>query len=351
MSEVLRVRLPKGNGAKDPNDFEERDALKDVVREVIEEAEKTKRGAFPFLYAHELDGVESDSYLIDRWVPAAGVHVMYAKKDCLKSFIAVDWFLSVASGEPWKGHDVEQGLCIYIAGEGNRGLRRRMKAWAIRNQVDLKVLPIALSKWPMQALDVENIRQWSDYIAAVEEHYGRPAKFIVVDTLATNFGPGEENSSTDMAQFLAHLSIYLKRDTDATVLVVHHTGKDAERGARGGYSIEANAEAVYEVTRVEVPGQDWDRTVELRVKHLKDDDAPPLMVLKGNAVELGTTDRHGDPMTSLVLDIVLSEQEQAVLNQTNAGRSQRQIAEFLGHKSATPVNRIVRRLRAMGMLT
>lgn len=62
----------------------------------------------------------------------------------------------------------------------------------------------------------------------------------------------------------------------------------------------------------------------------------------------GRASRHGDPLTALVLEIHLDQRELAVLNQTNAGRSQRQIADSLG--SATPVNRIVRRLRAMELL-
>jgi DNA-binding CsgD family transcriptional regulator len=64
----------------------------------------------------------------------------------------------------------------------------------------------------------------------------------------------------------------------------------------------------------------------------------------------GRASRHGDPLTALVLEIHLDQRELAVLNQTKAGKSQRQIADFLGLKSATPVNRIVRRLGALGML-
>jgi DNA-binding NarL/FixJ family response regulator len=83
---------------------------------------------------------------------------------------------------------------------------------------------------------------------------------------------------------------------------------------------------------------------------MKDGERPPNMRLKGTPVELDVTDRNGDPLTSLVLDMELSERERAVLNNLKAGKSQRDIARFLGLHSATPVNRIARRLRALGML-
>lgn len=346
MTEVLRAKLRSVDGGKDPNDLELAGALKDAVKQAIDEATAARKGRFPFLYPAQMGEIDHDEELIESWLPEGGIHLLYAPKDCFKSFLAVDWFLSVAAGKAWNGFQAKQGPAIYIAGEGNRGLHRRFRAWCIRQQVEFDALPIAVSQWPMQALDEDNIAQWSEHIAEVEDHYGAPARFVVVDTLATNFGPGDENAPTDMARFLAMLAIHIKRDPQTTILVVHHSGKDATRGARGGSSIEGNAEAVFTLERV----KDCEHAIELACKHIKDGERPPTMRLQARTVELGTTDHHGDPLTSLVLDMQLTEREQCVLNNLNAGKSQRDIANFLKLKSATPVNRIARRLRRMGLV-
>lgn len=344
-TEVVRAKLRAVAGGKDPNDLELAGVLKDEIARAIRDATTTAKAPFPFLYPEQMGELESDAELVESWLPEGGIHLLYAPKDCFKSFLAVDWFLCVATGRPWHGFEVQQGPCVYIAGEGNRGLRRRFRAWCIHHGVEFESLPIAVSQWPMQALDPANIAQWSGHLAEVEAHYGAPARFVVVDTLATNFGPGDENAPTDMARFLAMLAIHIKRDAGTTILVVHHSGKDATKGARGGSSIEGNAEAVFTLERTSA-----DDTVELSCKHIKDGERPPPLLLKARSVELGVNDRHGDPMTSLVLDLELTERERCVLNNVQAGKSQRYIANLLGLKSATPVNRIARRLQAMGLL-
>jgi RecA-family ATPase len=271
MTEVVRAKLRRVDGAKDPNDMARAGILTDLLQAAIAEAVAVgaKQDArFPFIYPADMAAAEADTFLIDDWLPEGGIHLLYAPKDCLKSFVAVDWAMSVAAGHAWKGFPTRQGLAVYIAGEGNRGLRRRFKAWCIRHGVDFESLPLALSLWPMQVLDPQNIAQWAAHIAKVETDFGLPARFIVVDTLATNFGPGDENAPTDMARFLAMLATHLKRAPETTILVVHHSGKDAEKGARGGSSIEGNAEAVFTIQRIAKKGSDWDQTIELRCKHM-----------------------------------------------------------------------------------
>src|SRR5215218_10231160 len=46
-----------------------------------------------------------------------------------KSFLALSWAMSIASGRPWLGRPVSQGAVIYIASEGPRGMRRRAAGW------------------------------------------------------------------------------------------------------------------------------------------------------------------------------------------------------------------------------
>lgn len=326
-----------------------------TVHELIRKAEslaafdnvntKSLGHEYPLIYADQIDTEEQTTFVIDDWLPAESICLLYAPKDHLKSFVAVDWFMSISSGVGWKGFDVLRGACVYIAGEGNQGLKRRCKAWCIRNEVDLKRQPIALSTMPMQTLDKENIQVWVGYLTQVLIDLGEPIRLVVIDTLATNFGPGDENSSTDMARFLAHLKIYIQSAFTCTVLVVHHTGKDVSKGGRGGSSIEGNSDCVFTLKRAD---KDEHRVI-LHCKHAKDSERPPDLILKAATVELGYNDRKGYPVTSLILNMELSEFEQTVLNMTRVGKGQRFIAEETG-KSKTTIQKTQNKLRNKKLL-
>ena len=311
------------------------------------EIPEAPEACFPFLLAHELDEAEHTAFRIEGWLEESGIGLLYAPKDTFKSFLAVDWFMSVVSGVGWHGFETKRGAGVYIAGEGNRGLRRRFRAWCVRHGYELRSLPLALSTMPMQVLDPKSIAQWAAHIARVQDDIGEAVEFITVDTLATNFGPGDENKPTDMARFLAHLRIYLQSQFNCTIVVVHHTGTETKLGARGGSAIEGNSDAVFTLMR---EGEHDDRRVILSCKHIKDEDRPPEMHLQAQIVEIGGTDQYGDPITSLVLEPSLSEKELLVLNNLKAGKSQRQIAELMGASSKTAVARIQRRLRRLKMV-
>jgi hypothetical protein len=302
---------------------------------------------FPFIYANQLGTAEQITFVIDDWLPTESNCLLYAPKDHLKSFFAVDWFMSIASGLDWNGFEVLQGACVYIAGEGNAGLGRRMKAWSIRHDVNMESLPIAVSTKPMQVLNIENIRVWTEHLRQILIDLGEPIRLVVIDTLATNFGPGDENSPGDMARFLVNLRTYIQAEFTCSVLIVHHTGKDASRGSRGGSSIEGNADCVFTLKR---DGDNNERRVTLHCKHTKDSERPPDIIMKGVPVELGINDKKGRPVTSLVMNMELSALEQSVLTMTKEGKSQRFIAEELD-TSKTNVFKILARLRAINLLT
>jgi DNA-binding CsgD family transcriptional regulator len=298
---------------------------------------------FPFVYASEMDVTPEPEWQIDGIMEAGSVTLLYGPKDVYKTFVAVDWAMSCAAGKPWLGRDAKRGLVVYITGEGHRGIDRRFKAWAIRHGFDLASLPIARSKWPTQVLDADSMEEWQAHIRQVAETYGVAPSLIVLDTLATNFGPGDQNSPSDMSRFVANVRIFLSGHFGCSALIVHHSGKNLELGARGGSSIEGDSDQVFVLTRV----KDCDDTVELACKHIKDGEKPTPVLLKRRVVELGVTDRHGDPVTSLVLDAMLTERQQAIVNQALAGKSQRQMADFLG-VSVGLVNKEIQRIKAIG---
>ena len=304
--------------------------------------------SFPFLLPADLATITPTKYLVSGWLETRTVNLLYAPKDTMKSFLGVDWGLCVASGIDWHGAKTKRATLIYIAGEGNRGYSRRLRAWCIRHRVDMMTLPIAVSDRPLQVLDSDVMAEWSLMIAELKARFGHEELFVVIDTLATNFGPGDENKPTDMARFIAQLRIYLVAQLGATVLVVHHSGKNVQLGARGGSSIEGNADNVYVLSR-KAMGEDEEDLIELKCKHTKDAARSPMMTFKPQVVELGVADEEGHQLTSLVLEVELTPRQRTILAELELGRTHRGIATMLD-VSKQIVTREIMKLKAMGLV-
>jgi hypothetical protein len=84
----------------------------------------------------------------------------------------------------------------------------------------------------------------------------------------------------------------IHRRTGATVLLIHHSGKDAARGARGWSGLKAATDAELEVTR-----QPGGRV--LRASKVKDGEDGLLFGFELRVVPLGF-DEDGDPISSCV---------------------------------------------------
>ena len=61
-------------------------------------------------------------WLIPAILPKEGIALLYGPPGCGKSFLTMNWSLSIASGRQWLGHPVLQGPVAYIAGEGSFGI-------------------------------------------------------------------------------------------------------------------------------------------------------------------------------------------------------------------------------------
>lgn len=100
------------------------------------------------------------------------------------------------------------------------------------------------------------------------------------------------------------MSVVLNRTTslsaelDVTVLIVHHTGKDLERGARGSSVLNGGAETMLEMRKK-------DGVITVRATKQRDLDADWSHSFKLVPVELGE-DEDGDPVTSCCIEFVIA---------------------------------------------
>ena len=72
----------------------------------------------------------------------------------------------------------------------------------------------------------------------------------MLDTLARCMGDGDESSARDMGRFITRCG-EIERHYCCTVVVVHHMGKDASKGARGSNALNGAADVTIAVEKGE----------------------------------------------------------------------------------------------------
>lgn len=80
-----------------------------------------------------------------------------------------------------------------------------------------------------------------------EKKTGEKCVWLIVDTLSRAMAGGDENSPVDMGRVVASADRF-RAETGAHFTYVHHTGKDAARGARGHSLLRAATDTEIETT-------------------------------------------------------------------------------------------------------
>lgn len=230
----------------------------------------------------------------------ASLALLTGMNQSYKSFVALDWACSIATGRDWLGHAVRRsGPVLYVAAEGANGVRKRALAWArARDLADVPNEFLLLPR-PVQFRDSAGQAELTDLVADLG------AVMVVIDTVHQSSAGLNENDSGDMSVVMA--AARKLTSSGATVLLVHHTGHEGLR-ARGSSSLTDDADEAWTVWRDPVeqsPGLDCERV--LRHSKSKDTELHAEIVLAAAVTSTGTVDADGDPETSLTLSELKSD--------------------------------------------
>lgn len=247
---------------------------------------------FKLVHVSEIE-MKPIRWLINKMVELDSLALLFGDPGCGKSFLAIDIALCVATGTAFHGHKVEQGPVAYIAGEGHNGLKRRMMAWSQHKGVDHNNAPLYLSRMPAALTSSEMAAQVKTAIEMVSKESGQPV-LIVIDTLARNFGPGDENSTQDMSRFIQAADA-LRSISQATVLIVHHSGHGDKSRARGAMALKGALDAEYRLDK------DDSGVIRMEATKMKDAQYPEPCAFQLRSVPI-TDDNDGKPVFSAVLE-------------------------------------------------
>lgn len=246
-------------------------------------------GKYPVLSASALSARPPAPWLIKGVLPSSPLVVLFGPSGSGKTFVAIDICAAVARGVPWREQRVVKGRVVLIAAEGGGGVGKRLAAYCQQANILTSELDIGVITAAPNFLEKDEI---GEVVAAVAS--ASDISLIVVDTFAQVTPGANENGAEDMGRALAHARA-LHEATGATVLLVHHAGKDAARGARGWSGIKAAADAEIEVIRHE---DGLGR--EIRISKMKDGDDGLRWGFKLDTLVVGV-DGDGDDVTSCVV--------------------------------------------------
>jgi hypothetical protein len=214
-----------------------------------------------------------------------------------KTFVELDRLLCIAAGIDYHGHAVKLGTVFYICGEGWQGIGRRIAAWHIAHGTKAADVPFFVSRTPTQLMDLEAVHDVRRAVDIMTKEYGPPA-VVHIDTLARNFGEGDENATKDMNAAISNLDKAFGADFCRGL--THHTGHANKDRARGAMALHGAADGAFRICLTE-SGQ-----IVVECKKMKDAPTAPLMVFERREVllQIGNTEDR-----SYVLDLAAEGDE------------------------------------------
>jgi hypothetical protein len=196
-------------------------------------------GAYKLLTGNDLRAMPTVKWRLKGVFPYEGLAALYGPSASGKSFLATDLSVALAEGKPWFGIRTTQSKVIYVALEGESGFKNRVAAWELENQ---RALPNNMFM-VMQPFQITNPTDVNELAASIPH-----GSVVIVDTLNRAAPTSDENSSKEMGEILQACK-WLQELIGGLVVLVHHTGKDITKGARGHSSLFAALDGAIEVER------------------------------------------------------------------------------------------------------
>lgn len=214
-----------------------------------------------------------------------------------KTFADLRIVYSICTGADFMGHSVyKTGKVLYVCGEGEGALARRLKALQIaESDFNGNLLVLKSNISIDNKVDMDRLKFAIMII--------KPA-LVVFDTFASLVSETDENAPYQVAKAL-RLIKETCRNGYTSSLIVHHYGKDATKGMRGASNFINDMDFAIEMTRA------TDSMITtMSCKKMKDGENFQDIHMEAIVVELGLTRQDGKVTTSLVLkmaDYVPSE--------------------------------------------
>lgn len=250
-------------------------------------AEKEKD--FRIYRAADFPDLPEMKWLVEEIFPERGLLCIYGPSGVGKSFLCLSLAAAIAEGQDWFGHATKRSNVVYVALEGQAGLRLRAAAWEKHHG---RPFPAGVG-FIFEDFRINDLAE-PKKLGVILEDQVSPG-LVIIDTLNRASPGSDENACADMNGIIAGATM-LQMTSEAAVLLVHHPGKDVTRRLRGHSSLFAALDTVIELD------EDGD-VVRWQLIKSKDSEYGQGHAFKLRPIEFGTG-KSGKPLKSCVVEPV-----------------------------------------------
>jgi len=193
----------------------------------------------PVVRVGEIKSAESaQRWLVAELWGASSVGVIGGAPKCAKTWLGLDMALSVATGTAClsKYAAPEPGpVLVYLAEDALAVVRQRVAGMARHRGLDLAGVDIHVITAPTLRLDRDR-----DRTRLLETTKRLRPRLLLLDPLVRLHGI-DENNAGEVAELLAYFRA-LQRQFDLSVVLVHHTRKNAAAGVAAGQGLRGSGD-------------------------------------------------------------------------------------------------------------
>ena len=233
-------------------------------------------------------------FLVGNLLESGSLACVYGETNCGKTTLAIDLVVTCTRGMPWRGRRTRTAVAVYLPLEGARGVRERIRAKILRDDIPEELLFADLTGRGLSLMDPVKVAEVLAILRAQQAKHPDLELILIVDTVARAMAGGDENSSLDMGRLIAACDAIRVEIPTCTVLLIHHTGKDSAKGARGHSSLRGAVD-----TEIEVAGTVNPRTATVRKQ--RDLPSGDVFAFDLDPVDLGTDPETFDPISACVV--------------------------------------------------
>lgn len=263
------------------------DAILSAVKAGTQEYYFTRATSF-------LDQPAPLKWVIKGWLAQGSVAMVFGDSGSGKTFFTLDMACRIAAGMDWHGKRTVHGVVVYMAGEGNYGLRQRVAAWCKAHKIS-KLDNLLISN---KGIDMDAPEAPAQIINAVRELTTEDVTCVFVDTL-NNHQSGDENSPSDTRKMINGGAIACAALANATLVFNHHIGVAAEAKTRGRGSSAWRASMDTQILIAKKDG-----LIEVSCTKMKDAEEPEPFCGRLEPVDLGWLDEDGIEIKGAVFQMV-----------------------------------------------
>lgn len=246
----------------------------------------------------------ADTYVVKGALNLGETSMFYGDSNTGKTAFMIRLGVTICRGVAFEGARVQQGAVIHIAAEGALSVWRRLAP--LLGPVDLRADPVdpdAIAAespyivWPGR-LDLRKHDHCRAFGSAAKHFcaaHGTNPSLVTVDTTVLCIGDRDDALTRDATEAVEGAKI-IARITGAHVALIHHTGRDADRGHRGAADWRSNVDAMFSVKAVE---RDGERRTEVTDEKMRDAQRGRNWRFTIDGHQIGV-DEDGDPVTVAV---------------------------------------------------